>query len=410
MRDFHVVLPTYAPDYSGACSVLYELGGAVVVHDPSGCTGNFVAYDEPRGYEGGSRVFTSGLDDMQALLGNDDALIEATCQAHAIVGGEFVAIIGTPNPMILGTDYQAIAREVRRRCGVPALAIDTSGTAYYDEGASKALLAVLREVVAPEDAIAGGSHASSTGEGSRQSVTLLGATPLDLTSQFHVKVARDLLENAGWRVAACWSMGSDLDELRHGLRVACNVVLSSSALPLARELLRRFGTPYVWGMLAGEHAVDAFIAHLARVADGTARAPLPPDDAFAPAVSRGRALVVAEPVMATAMRRALEMDCGLSAEVATLFPFGAKQAAQDDWGARPSDRGVVDEDDLSRLVCSGDYDLVVGDGLLDGFALPGQGGPAFARIPHVAVSSRISWSDPACPFGAGFLRCVEEAR
>ena len=37
-----------APDYSGAASALFDLGGIVVMHDASGCTGNFTGYDEPR--------------------------------------------------------------------------------------------------------------------------------------------------------------------------------------------------------------------------------------------------------------------------------------------------------------------------------------------------------------------------
>ena len=44
-RDFHVLLPTFAADYSGACAALFDLNGTVVIHDPSGCIGNYTAYD-----------------------------------------------------------------------------------------------------------------------------------------------------------------------------------------------------------------------------------------------------------------------------------------------------------------------------------------------------------------------------
>ena len=37
-----------APDDSGACSVLYELGGIVVICDAGGCAGNVCGFDEPR--------------------------------------------------------------------------------------------------------------------------------------------------------------------------------------------------------------------------------------------------------------------------------------------------------------------------------------------------------------------------
>ena len=37
-----------APDDSGACAVLYELGGITVICDAGGCAGNVCGFDEPR--------------------------------------------------------------------------------------------------------------------------------------------------------------------------------------------------------------------------------------------------------------------------------------------------------------------------------------------------------------------------
>ncbi len=51
---------------------------------------------------------------------------------------------------------------------------------------------------------------------------------------------------------------------------------------------------------------------------------------------------------------------------------------------------------------------MVGDGLLRGFADAGTRA-RFAEVPHAAVSSRISWGKPICPYGAGFLEAVRAA-
>ena len=40
MSKLCIMLPPLAPDYSGAASALFELGGMIVIHDASGCTGN----------------------------------------------------------------------------------------------------------------------------------------------------------------------------------------------------------------------------------------------------------------------------------------------------------------------------------------------------------------------------------
>lgn len=422
MRDLHIVLPTVAPDYSGAASALYELGGAVVIHDPSGCLGNFVGYDEPRAYDMRSRVYTSALDEMQALLGKDDAFIYAACQAHAIAGGRFVAIIGTPNPMILGTDYDALARIVGERCGVPAFAVHTTGLASYETGASKAFLAYAKHVLAPAVSAHGDVgtkvRASDSTKGTPR-VNLLGATPLDLQSQANIDVATSLLQDAGYEVASCWSMGplSDPLLLAEGAGASCNVVLSYAGLALAAWLRRTYGTPFVWGTLSGERACGRFLDHLASVVAGQACDPLPSpigeraaSNSDAGAHERSgeptagpRALVVADQVLGESMRRALEEDAGYAqVDLASLFACDAKQM-------RPGDVARIDEASLARMIRGNSYDLVVGDGLLRGFA-DHDTQAAFVEVPHAAVSSRISWGKAICPYGAGFLEALGDAR
>ncbi|MFQ9151845.1 MAG: hypothetical protein ACLR6B_10470 [Blautia sp.] len=72
MSRLCVFMLPLAPDYSGAASALFDLKGIVVMHDASGCTGNFTGYDEPRWMGSRSAVYCSGLRRMDAVLGNDE--------------------------------------------------------------------------------------------------------------------------------------------------------------------------------------------------------------------------------------------------------------------------------------------------------------------------------------------------
>ena len=45
MKQVSVTLSTYTADVSGVCSALYELGGMVVIHDPSGCNSTYNTHD-----------------------------------------------------------------------------------------------------------------------------------------------------------------------------------------------------------------------------------------------------------------------------------------------------------------------------------------------------------------------------
>ena len=93
MKDVHVIGPTYTADVSGVCSALYEMGGMVVIHDPSGCNSTYNTHDEPRWYDQESLIFISGLSQMDALMGNDEKLIRDICKAVRFYQPSFVALV-----------------------------------------------------------------------------------------------------------------------------------------------------------------------------------------------------------------------------------------------------------------------------------------------------------------------------
>ena len=104
MKGLRKYLTPFAPDQSGAVSVLYELGGMLVICDSGGCTGNVCGFDEPRWFETRSAVFSAGLRDMDAILGRDDRLVAKLADAAEKLDVTFAAVIGTPVPAVIGTD------------------------------------------------------------------------------------------------------------------------------------------------------------------------------------------------------------------------------------------------------------------------------------------------------------------
>ena len=64
MKGLRKFLTPFAPDQSGAVSVLYELGGIVVICDAGGCTGNICGFDEPRWHTHRSAIFSAGLREI----------------------------------------------------------------------------------------------------------------------------------------------------------------------------------------------------------------------------------------------------------------------------------------------------------------------------------------------------------
>lgn len=383
MKDFHMILPTFAPDYSGVCSTLFELEGLVVIHDAGGCTGTFTGYDEPRWFDEKSCVFTSGLDDVEAVFGTDHILLEKILSAQEALNRRFIALLGSPSPMVLGTDLEALSKIIEQKTGKKCLRFDTKGTLFYDEGISMALLA-----------LAGNFLPAKRPPIIPHSVNLIGATPLDLTNRYNIGVIRKLLEENGYSVRSTWAMGSTLDEISDCLSAQCNIVLTASALKTARYLENTYGMPYLAGSFSGVKGAWECLRELDVLIDGKKHSKYTP-----PGQAGGRTLIVGEQLLANGIRQALELDLNMGGiDVSTFFHADPRYM-------RPGDRGGIGEDELSEQIGSGAYDLVIGDGLYRLFDAKEK--CRFVEVPHVAVSSRLGWESPACPYGEGLLGLVQ---
>lgn len=167
MKGLRKCLTPFAPDQSGAVSVLYELGGIIVVVDAGGCTGNICGFDEPRWQNSKSAIFSAGLRDMDAILGRDRLLVSKIVSAADRIEARFVAIVGTPVPATIATDYKALKRMLEKQIDLPVITIETNGMRLYDVGetmAYKALIEEFRDRERPS--------------GRNDSKLILGATPL----------------------------------------------------------------------------------------------------------------------------------------------------------------------------------------------------------------------------------------
>ncbi len=145
MRGLRKYLTPFAPDQSGAVSVLFELGGIVVICDAGGCTGNVCGFDEPRWFEQKSAIFSAGLRDMDAILGRDDRLVAKLADVEQKRWRQaFAAVIGTPVPAVIGTDHQALQRMSEKKTELPVLTVNTDGMELYDAGERKLFWSFLR--------------------------------------------------------------------------------------------------------------------------------------------------------------------------------------------------------------------------------------------------------------------------
>lgn len=284
MSDYqtHVFTGTYTADVSGVCSALYELGGMTVIHDPSGCNSTYSTHDEPRWFDTDSLMFVSGLDEMTAVLGDDNVLIDDVTHAVRDLKPRFVTLCSGSIPHIIAFDCKGVAHLLEKRTGVPMLPVATTGNRSYVAGVGAALTEwvkrfadslespyrvgssgspdcsayTLEGAAGPESCavkkLNGAADPEACGNESF-SVNLLGVTPLDFSINGNVDAMRKVFEDADIPVNCCAAMGESFDSLRHIFRASVNVVVSSCGRRLARYMEQTAGIPYVEGTPIGAY-------------------------------------------------------------------------------------------------------------------------------------------------------------
>lgn len=344
MRGLRKYLTPFAPDQSGAVSVLYELGGLLVICDAGGCTGNVCGFDEPRWFGKRSAVFSAGLRDMDAILGRDDKLVEKLVQASEKLEASFAAVIGTPVPAVIATDYHAMKRMLQKKTGLPILTIDSDGTKLYDSGEEKAWLSLFQ------------NFAKEQFTKEEELVGVLGMTPQDISDLRAPEKLCSYFKNQEKKKAVCYGMGAGLEEIQKASAVSWNLVVSPAALKTAQYLKEKFGTPY-------------------EIDDPIAADLLPEMD-----YENKNILVVQQQVIAHALRKELRKRG--AKDVCCAGWFMQKQEI-----AEPGDVSLKEEDDYINLVNKGNFDVIIADGCMERMTPEFSG--KFIDIPHFAVSGRL---------------------
>ena len=256
MRQSYRIIPVYTADVSGVCSALYELGGMVVMHDPSGCNSTYNTHDEIRWYEQDSLIYISGLTEIDAVMGNDAKFIRDIEETAKELHPKFIALAGSPIPFMNGTDFPALAQVIETETGIPAFAIPTNGMHDYTYGAGLAFAKIAERFVQPLKETKNADADVTSITTIPHTLNLLGVTPLDFGPQQNADCMKQNLAKHGWQVISTWAMGDSLENISHAAEAEVNLVVSSVGLETAKVLKDKFGTPYVIGTPVGDFTED----------------------------------------------------------------------------------------------------------------------------------------------------------
>ena len=353
-------LTPFAPDQSGAASVFYELGGILVICDAGGCTGNVCGFDEPRWFGERSAIFSAGLRDMDAILGRDDRLVAKLTDAAEKIDANFAAVIGTPVPAVIATDYRALQRMCEKKTNLPILTVDTNGMELYDMGEEKAWLTLFKTFAGKD--VASQKEASEEDDSSKKmKIGVLGLTPHDVSDlNVEEKFRKSENENTHY---ICYGMRAGIDKVKTAGSADKNLVVAPAALETAKYLEKEFGTPY--------EVEYPFVDELIPELD----------------YERKKILIIHQQVIANAIRQEIRIrsDEQQNTEVTVASWFMMKSEFSEE-----GDLSLKEEKDYCKLVQNGNYDIVFADENMRGL-VPGFKG-TFVNVRHFAVSGKLQES------------------
>ena len=346
MKKLLKYISPFAPDQSGASAVLFELGGLIVICDAGGCTGNVCGFDEPRWFHKKSAIFSAGLRDMDAILGRDEKLVEKLVDASNNLKANFIAIIGTPVPAVIATDYHALSHMIKRKTGLEVITVDTDGTKLYDVGEEKAYMELFR------------TFAKKDVEVKDKTVGVIGMTPLELSELDAGIKTQEILKAKGYENVYTYGMDCGLEEVRKAGEAKKNIVVSVSGIKAAKYLEKEFGTPYevAYPLLDGKLEMDA--------------------DRF----RNKKILVVNQQVIGNEIRNRIEEICHADVRVATWFEQSKELKREGDLKFRH-------EEDFVKEIADNQYDIIIGDNLLKRAIKEYNG--EFIDFPNFAISGRL---------------------
>ena len=282
------------------------------------------------------------IEGFKGLVGLDYIFINKIIKTAEEMRPPFIAIVGSPVPAIIGTDYASICKEVEDSTNIPCISVSTTGFNDYARGIEKSYLALERFIEHEE-------------EKDDRLVNIIGYNVVDYYDDKDLEVFKKRLESEGYRVN-CVLGNSPVEDIRHMTRAGINLVVSTSGLKYALSLQRRFGMPM---------SVDFSLA------DGKVERQTDVDV---------KVMIIGDQIISNVMRGYLEAKFGCECDVVTFFTFEKSLG-------RPNDAKVYDEFDFNPLLDRG-YDLIIGDPTFRSI-LPED--MNYVDIPHPAVSSRLYW-------------------
>ena len=246
ISDFKIeiqhIVPPITSDYSGACSVLYGENILKILISPNGCK-TPVAYDEIRNIDYSLQYCTS-LNELEIVTGEikglKESIKEIINQNQKI---EFIAIISTVVPQIIGMDLETIVENIEEELDIPCIFINTNSFENYYSGISLTLNSLANKFMVENQKI-------------KNTVNIIGYSPLTFGKIEKLEELFSLIKSLDLNILTVFSDNLSLEKIKNSTSAELNLVLSYEGLALAKYMEKEFSIPYVIINVVSKYGIE----------------------------------------------------------------------------------------------------------------------------------------------------------
>ncbi|MFI3200209.1 MAG: nitrogenase component 1 [Eubacteriales bacterium] len=369
MKNLSMYLPPFSPDYSGICSALFEFNGMIIIHDAAGCTGNYVGFDEPRWYGSKKAVYCSALRKMDVVLGNEQKYIDRIISASKVNNPEFIAFVGSPVPLVMGTDFEGVCMDIETATGIPCFGFPADISKFYGYGIAEGTNALLKRFLKPVT------------DKKKGQINILGATPIDFTEE-NFQDMKEFFKDAGYTIGCSLSMDVNMEQVRNLTQSEINIAVSQGGVLIGEYLKNEYGMPYVCGVPIGEKGSKILLKQIEKILDNEEFC-----YEFTGTKENENVLIIYDAVTAMSMKNSLQEDFNMT-NVTIATPFGME-------GNLPDVLNLEDEGEILDLLNKEEWDIVISDPMITKLLKKQTGN---INLAHYGVSSKIGR-----PYAKGYI-------
>ncbi len=246
ISDFKIeiqhIVPPITSDYSGACSVLYGENILKVLISPSGCK-TPVAYDEIRNIDY-SLQYSTSLNELEIVTGEIKGLkenIEEIISQNPKI--EFIAIISTVVPQIIGMDLESIVENIEETLDISCIFINTNSFENYYSGISLTLNTLAKKFMLENKKI-------------KNTINIIGYSPLTFGKIEKLEEVFSLIKSLDLNILTVFSDNLSLEKIKNSTSAELNLVLSYEGLALAKYMEKEFSIPYVIINVVSKYGIE----------------------------------------------------------------------------------------------------------------------------------------------------------